>query len=204
MEEPTVIGVAPTMSRGKSLLRRTGLCVALGVGLTGCFAPQSEAQESPPPTVTLYGMKLTSFRGENVVAAGRAAKLSYVRTNSDFVASEVLIRFPSSATIGVQSGLVGGGMEVRAPTVMGNQNAREADGSGGVVLRSGDGVVAKTEKVHFDGVSRIASGDSLVEADGPRYALTADRFKLSFVTEQFEFNGNVRTRLGAQTPGQAP
>lgn len=149
-------------------------------------------------------MKLTSFKGDSVVAAGRAAKLTYVRTSADFVASEVLMRFPSAASLGSHSGLVTGGMEVRAPTVRGNQNARQADGTGGVLLRSGDGVVATTDHVHFDGVTRLATGNSQVDANGPRYALTADRFTLSFATELFDFEGNVKTRLGAETTTQEP
>lgn len=169
--------------------------------LAGCTPDKTEAQADPPPTVTLYGMKLTSFRGTSVVAAGRAAKLTYVRTSTDFVASEVLIRFPSSS--GLKSGLVSGGMEVRTPTLLGNQSARQADGKGGVVMRSGDGVVANTESVHFDGISRTATGESKVDAVGPRYALTADRFNLKFQTEVFEFGGNVQTRLGSET-GAAP
>lgn len=166
-----------------------------------CAPVEPPPQSDPPPTVTLYGMKLTSFRGEDVAAAGRAAKLTYVRTSTDFVASEVLIRFPSRASMGLKSGLVSGGMEVRAPTLLGNQSARQADGKGGVVLRSGDGVVARTEEVHFDGVTRVATGDKQVDADGPRYSLTADRFRLQFGTEVFEFEGNVKTRLGE---GPAP
>jgi lipopolysaccharide export system protein LptC len=204
MEDAAVIGVAGTMAR---LLRRTALSAALCLALAGCTSLESQQQEAPPPTFTLYGMKLTSFRGEDVVAAGRAAKLSYVRTTTDFNASEVLIRFPSRTSMGMQSGLVSGGMEVRAPTVLGNQSARQADGEGGVVMRSGDGVVAKTQRAHFDGVARVATGDTQVDADGPRYALTADRFKLSFATELFEFEGNVQTRLGAeklQTPEPRP
>lgn len=171
------------------------LCCAL---TSLACAPQRQPEQEPPPTVTLYGMKLTSFRGSDVVAAGRAAKLTYVRTNTDFVASEVLMRFPSTSTIGMKSGFVSGGMEVRAPTVLGNQAARQADGKGGVVMRSADGVVANTEAVHFDGVNRVATGVNRVVADAPRYSLIADRFILRFATETFEFEGNVQTRLGPE------
>ena len=40
--------------------------------------------------------------------------------------------------------------------------------------------------------------NTLVDAVGPRYALTADRFRLQFATEVFEFEGNVKTRLGTE------
>lgn len=182
---------------GKLAVRALGLIVLVGIA---CVPRREEKPKEAPPTVTLYGMKVTSFRGNSVVAAGRAAKLTYVRNSSDFTASEVLMRFPSQAQLGVSSSLFAGGMEVRAPTVVGNQNARQAVGQGGVIMRSADGVVATTDHATFDGVSRTAHSDSTVDVDGPRYALTADGFSLSFSDERYVFEGNVKSRLGPKTP----
>ncbi|MFL5321505.1 MAG: hypothetical protein ACJ790_17720 [Myxococcaceae bacterium] len=171
--------------------------VVFGILLASACTPRREAPAAePPPTVTLYGMKVTSFRGTELVAAGRAAKLTYVRNSTEFIGSEVLMRFPSQAKLGEPNSFITGGMEVRAPTVVGNQAARQAEGREGVVMRSGDGVVAKTERASFDGNSRTAHGDSRIDVDGPRYSLSADHFDLSFVTQEYQFNGNVQSRLG--------
>jgi lipopolysaccharide export system protein LptC len=135
-----------------------------------------------PPEVILYGVQIQHFKGDQIAAAGHANRLTYERWTADFIAYGDVMRFPSREGSAAQ-----GGMEVRAPVVQGNLAARRADGTGGVVMRTGSGMVGETDRAHFDGVALTASGDVPVKLRGPEYRLEADAFLFHLKTEEFSF-----------------
>jgi hypothetical protein len=154
--------------------------------------PVRSTDATPPPQITLTGARLQSFRGSVLVATGRAAQVTYQRTNADMTGSEVLLRFPSqSKPAGMFSNL-----EVRAPEMTGNLTAKQADGFGGVEVKSSGGLVGRTDRAHFDGVAMTANGKDFVQADGPGYALTATGFLIRLKEEASDFGNPVWSRLG--------
>jgi lipopolysaccharide export system protein LptC len=184
VEEPTVLTAGP--------MRRAGLLLAFGT-LSACpKLPTSD--ESLPPEVILSGARLRSFRGSELAATGRAAQVTYQRTNADLTASEVLLRFPPRQSGGPSPAL--GIVEVRAPAVVGNRLTQQADGRDGVWVRTGSGLVGRTERAHFDGMKMIATGNDPVTVDGPRYRVNADAFSLKLNVEEYSFMRKVSSRLG--------
>lgn len=172
------------------------LCAGL---LAGCGGPsrKGEADEKLPPQVTLYGVRLHSWEGSELVSKGRAAKLTYDRASGNFDAEEALVQFPSKRR-GAQRTprQVTSDVELRAPRAQGNLPTRQADGSGGVTVKSATGLRGKTESAHFDGMGLVATGKSKVTVQGPGYSLDADGFRFYFATEELLFDGNVQSRLG--------
>ena len=169
------------------------LCLVTLAALSGCGrAKLAEVDQKLPPQVTLYGVRLHSWEGSELVTKGRAAKLTYDRASSNFDAYEALVQFPSRQN--------SNDAQIRAPRAQGNLGARTADGSGGVTVRSGNGLSGKTEAAHFDGVGLVASGKTPVQVRGPGYSLDADGFTFYFATEELLFDGNVQSRLGQTGP----
>lgn len=166
-------------------------CFALAVtaALSGCAGkPKADvADEKLPPQVSLFGVRLQSWRGGELVSTGRAAKLTYDRSSGNFGAAESLLVFPSSQV---------GEVEVRALEATGNLPTRQLSGTGGIVAKAENGLTAKTNSATFDGVGLVASGKERIAVDGPGYALDADAFTFYFVTEELIFEGNVESRLG--------
>ncbi len=169
----------------------TMLCALAWLACT----PRRAPSEATPPMATLTGIRFEYFQGSDLAAVGRAAQVTYERSTGDLTASDVLVRFPSRPDPGALRPAVGG-MEVRAPVVVGNLFRKQAEGSRGVVMRTGSGIVARTEKAHIDGQSMKASGKDPVWVDGPSYSLTADSFQSSLQEQEFEFEGRVSSRFG--------
>ena len=154
-----------------------------------CSLPQSPPNEALQPQVVLSGVTIRSYRGEDLVTAGRAAKLTYQRSTTDFVAYETLLRFPSR-------GRAGAGVELKAPELRGTLLDHQADGLGGVVFRASSGMVARTQTAHLDGRRMTAWGSAPIRIEGPGYALEAQDFAFAFNDETFSFTG-ATTRLGS-------
>lgn len=156
-----------------------------------CACPRAPEAEDPgvPPEVRLRGVTLEYFQGDRRVTIGRATRLTYERTRSDFEAEEVTLRFPAR-TVGMS--------EVRAPKVRGNLDARQADGMGGVTMTTPSGLTGRTERAHFDGVREIASGTDPIALEAPGHALHANRFVFDFPSERFAFDGGVTSRVGGR------
>jgi len=176
----------------------------LTVGVVLSFAALADCSSAPigdealPPEVILTGARLRSFRGSESVATGRAAQVTYQRVSADLTASEVLLRFPPRQGVPGGPSPALGLVEVRAPMVVGNRITQQADGSDGVLVRTGSGLIGRTERAHFDGASMIATGNDPVTVDGPRYRLNADAFTLKLNIEEFHFVRNVSSRLEQQ------
>jgi len=184
----------PAVLRAKKLLTvGVALCFAAGA----CSNPPI-TDESLPPEVILTGARLRSFRGNESVATGRAAQVTYQRASADLTASEVLLRFPPRQDVPGGPSPALGVVEVRAPMVVGNRITQQADGRDGVLVRTGSGLVGRTERAHFDGAAMIATGNDPVTVDGPRYRLNADAFSLMLNIEEFHFVRNVSSRLEEQ------
>jgi hypothetical protein len=75
--------------------------------------------------------------------------------------------------------------------------ARQAQGKGGVTVRSSAGLLGQTSTVNFDGLGLVAKGTDPIQVTGPGYALDARRFTFYLVTEELIFEEGVESRLGA-------
>ncbi|MFZ5470379.1 MAG: hypothetical protein ACOZIN_13160 [Myxococcota bacterium] len=157
------------------------------LALTACGVPPPPSVEALPPHVTLYGVRMRTFRDAELVSFGRAAKLVYNRSTAHFTATEVALSFPGTSFSGV---------ELRAPQMNGHLPSRLAEGSGGVLVRTSAGLTGKTERARFDGQARRAEGELPVKLEGPSYSLAAQGFDFDFATERYRFTGGVTSRFG--------
>ena len=168
--------------------------------LLGAFAGCADAipkkgpgqDEELPPQVSLRGVTVLSWEGDQLVATGRMTTLDYDRSSAKFEGSDVVFQFPSERRKGSELS----DLELRAPRATGNLSSKQADGFGGVLLRSSSGLRAVSDRAHIDGVGMVASGDTRVDATGPGFDVTADGFRYDFTTEDLVFEGNVQSRLG--------
>ncbi|GHG67650.1 LPS export ABC transporter periplasmic protein LptC [Comamonas sp. JC664] len=161
----------------------------------GAGAGASEAQ--PPPEVVLHGARLESFEGERLTRSGAAEQISYQRTTGDVWATNATLRIPpGQAGAGAPPGTEGG-VEVSAPNMEGSLASKQVVASGGVVIRTGKGMEARTPRLTYDATTERAHGNEGVTVKGPDYRLRADRFELFFPDETFNFAGSVETVVGA-------
>jgi lipopolysaccharide export system protein LptC len=175
-------------------MRPLGLSALVLLAFAASCRPRRSDERTPPPLATLDGVRLVYFQGEELAAAGTADRATFERSEGDLTASNVLIRFRSRAE---PAGLrPAGGMEVRAPLVVGNRAQKKAEGEQGVVLRTGSGIVARSEKARLDGVAMIVESQTPVWVDGPNYSVTADGFRVDLNAEDIDFDRQVVSRLG--------
>jgi lipopolysaccharide export system protein LptC len=150
-----------------------------------------------PPQVVLHGVQLQSFEGDQLTLAGRAERLTYQRSEGAVTATNALLRMPGRRETQLAPTVAPkGGMEIRAPMMEGSLASRQLVASGGVVIRSSDGMVARTPRGTFDAAAKTARGREGVAVQGPDYALRADRFELSFPDGTFTFEGSAETVVG--------
>jgi lipopolysaccharide export system protein LptC len=138
---------------------------------------------------------LASYRNNQLVAVGRAQRLAYERSSSNADVEMPLIRLPSRSRLGGQFAELGG-VEIRAPRAEGNLASQKLEAFGGVLLRTGSGVTARTERALYDGQALVTSGEGAVEVRGPVYALNAVGFTLRSRDEDFTFGGPLQSGLG--------
>lgn len=176
------------------MVRRWATFLAV-LGWLGCVPRRSPDEATPPPMATLTGIRLEYFRGGDLAAVGRAAEVTYERMTGDLTGSDVVVRISSREEPGSLRPAVGG-MELTAPTMVGNLWHKQAEGSRGVAIRTGAGVVASTQKARIEGLR--ARGNDPVHIEGPGYVLTADSFDASLEEGNFDFQGRVNTRFERQ------
>ncbi len=158
-------------------------------------------EETAPPMVVLYGVRVQSFKGEALAAAARAARVSFQRQGGQYDATEVLARFPQKGGESAVGATVSG-IEVRAPEVRGDMATRLIDGRGGVRLRTASGLTGETAAARFDGLAMVSTGKDPVKLFGPGYSMDAVGFEFRFDEERFTFGGEVVSRMSGT--GDAP
>jgi lipopolysaccharide export system protein LptC len=161
------------------------LLSSLLVLLAAC-GPRREpaATSESPPQVVLQGVQLQTFEGDQLVLAGRAERLTYQRAEGAATATHALLRLPSRRDT------------LRAPLMEGSLASRQLTGSGGVVIRTADGAVARTPRATYDAPAQHARGREGVAIQAPGYTLRADSFDLSLEEGTFTFEGNTQTVVG--------
>ena len=169
--------------------------LALALAATGCGEKRAaeEADQTLPPQVALYGVRLTSWEGSQVVARGQAAKVTYDRPTGRFDAYEARVRFPDTAM---------GVLDVSAPLANGNLQQKLAHASGGVLGKASNGLTAFAPSATFDGVGFVAEGKEGVDVKGPGYSVRANGFTFYLATEELIFDGDVDSRLGQAEGGR--
>ncbi|MBN1203352.1 MAG: hypothetical protein JXB05_00320 [Myxococcaceae bacterium] len=178
------------------MLRRLALSSLLAL-LAAC-GPRSGSQgaSEAQPQVVLHGVQLQSFEGDQLVLAGQAERLTYQRSQGEATATSALLRLPGRRDTQRAPSGPRGGMEIRAPRMEGSFASRQLEASGGVTIRTAEGMVARTPRATYDTAAQIARGREGVAVRGPDYALRADSFDLSFVDETFTFEGSTQTVVG--------
>ena len=160
---------------------------ALVASLASC-RPAHKAIQDLPPEVILHGVTLRQFHGGRLTAHGRADQLNYQRGTTDYVATTAEVHFHSEH---------GASAVVTAPRVSGNLNNRQADGSGGVSMRTDDGRTGHTERAHFDGNAMVVSGSDPVELADAAYRTRGSAFHFQLREQIYELS-DVTTQLEAQ------
>jgi lipopolysaccharide export system protein LptC len=171
--------------------------LAVSALLAAC-GPRRGATEvsEPPPQVVLHGVQLESFEGEQLVLAGRAERMTYQRSAGAVTTTHTLLRMPGRSDTEREPSGPRRGLEIRAPVMEGSLSSRQLVASGGVLLRTADGMVARTPRATYDAPAQAARGREGVAVQGPDYALRADSFELSFPDGTFTFEGAVETMVG--------
>ena len=174
------------------------LPISLLVLLAACGPrPGTTGTSEAPPQVVLQGVQIQSFEGDQLVLAGRADRLTYQRTEGAVTATNTLLRLPGRRAPEQRSPSgPRGGMEIRAPLMEGSLASRQLTASGGVVIRTAEGMVARTPRATYDAPAHQARGREGVAAQGPDYALRADSFELSLLDGTFTFEGSTETVVG--------
>ncbi len=174
------------------------LLSSLLVLLAACGPRQdANAASEEAPQVVLHGVQLQSFEGDRLTLAGRAERLTYQRSEGDVTATNALLRMPGRRdTQAPASAAPRGGTEIRAPRMEGSLASRQLVASGGVVIRSSDGMVARTPRGTFDANARTVRGREGIVIQGPDYGQRADRFELSLPEGTFTFEGSTETVVG--------
>jgi hypothetical protein len=165
-------------------------------GASAC-RPTHARLEEPPPEVVLHGVRAQHFKGGELTAIGRAARLTYARDSTHFVAYEARMRFRDRDAPTGAKGTVKG-TELTAPEVRGILSSKQADGQGGVTLNATGGLVGHTERAHFDGVTMTAAGRLPVRLAGPGYTLDGRDFVFHLRDSMFEFGGATTVFGGAK------
>jgi lipopolysaccharide export system protein LptC len=155
--------------------------------------PAAQGPASEPPQVVLTGVTLQSFEAGRLVLSGRAGRVTYQRSEGLFAATDSVLHFPSPEGARPSSQ---GGSELRAPLMEGSLSTRQLEASGGVVLRSPEGVVARAPRATYDAPSQRVRGREGVAAQGQDYSLRANAFSLSLPEGTFTFEGSVETVVG--------
>lgn len=160
-------------------------------GLASACRPHHVNIENPPADVTLYGVRAQNFRGGELTATGRAERLVFDRSDTHFVAYGARMFFP-------RPNVTSGQTQLDAPEVRGVLSQKQADGLGGVVLRTDTGLVGKTATAHFDGVAMTAAGREPISLVGKGYATNAREFLFHLRDSTFEFSDASSTFGGAK------
>ena len=195
---------APTVEDQTAMILRRAVrgaalasLLATAACLPGCGrAKKTQGDPALPPQVALHGVTLHAWEGNELSALGSARELTYDRTSGNFEASEARVRFPSSPSAPASKSITAD-LEVSAPKLTGNVPARQAQGAGGIAVRSAAGLVAHTPSARFDGQGLVAQGKEPIEVTGPGYALDAGGFTFYLLTEELVFERGVESRLGA-------
>jgi lipopolysaccharide export system protein LptC len=163
--------------------------------LVACSAPPSD-QGPAPREVTLRDVHLRSYRGSTLTAVGRAEVMSYERSSADVLAQHGtfdVFRLEAPRPRGAPPPAT----HIEAEAALGNLLTRGIDASGGVMLRTPNGLQGWTERAHLDSPTMHASGTSRVSMNGPNgYWLEAGGFQLQLREEIYEFT-DMRSRVSA-------
>ncbi|MCP3144205.1 LPS export ABC transporter periplasmic protein LptC [Pyxidicoccus xibeiensis] len=176
-----------------SRLPAASLAAMLLAACTPRRAAEGQQEQEPPPQVVLYGARLESYEGERLTLSGTAERLTYQRAGGDVQGTNATLKVPPGQDARGGSG----GVEVSAPNMEGSLASKQLVGSGGVVIRTGEGMVARTPRLTYDANTGQANGNEGVTVTGADYRMRADRFELSLPDETYTFDGSVETVLGA-------
>ncbi len=162
------------------------------LSVAGCRPERPAQAEGQPSQITLHGVRLESFRGSELAGVGRAAKLAYQRTSSEYRASDAQVTLTRA---GAQA------LEVKAPVMAGSARSPVVEGEGGVVARTPSGVTAQAPRARFDGSAMVATGEEGVRVvgaldGGAVYRLKAKHFELRLEEEEYLLRDDVQTELG--------
>lgn len=164
---------------------------ALGM-LLGCSQPKPPGT-TPPPELTLHGVTLSTFRGSQRVAVGRADSLTYERTSGDSVATVARLDFvPAGGPSHARP------FRLEAKRIQGNTLEQVADAEGDVTLHGDKGLTGVTSRAHFDGPRRIAEGQDPVQLRGRGYGSDAGGFTVFLDTEDFTLLAPVKSWVGGK------
>ncbi|RKH50762.1 hypothetical protein D7X55_22850 [Corallococcus sp. AB049A] len=170
----------------------------LGLLATACAPrrPAPGAANEPRPDVVLEGARLRSYEGDTLQVSGTAARVNYRRAGGEVQATDVVVTLPpgKGSPPSQQAGTT-----IRAPNMDGSLASKTWVGTGGVVVKTGEGLVANTPRLTYDSTARLAHGEEGVTMKGPDYQMRADRFTLSAADQTFTFEGTVQAVLGGAT-----
>ncbi|RKH00955.1 LPS export ABC transporter periplasmic protein LptC [Corallococcus carmarthensis] len=173
----------------------------LGLLATACAPrrPAPGAANEPRPDVVLEGAHLRSYEGDTLQVSGTASRVLYRRAGGEVQATEVVVRLPPGKGAQGSPPSTQEGTTITAPNMDGSLASKTWVGTGGVVVRTGEGLVANTPRLTYDAEARRAHGEEGVTMKGPDYQMRADRFTLSSADQTFTFEGAVQAALGGAT-----
>jgi lipopolysaccharide export system protein LptC len=170
---------------------RAALLLALVVSLAapGCRPAQPVGSQPVTPELKLEGVQFRVYRGSELRAVGKAARVSLRRDSTELKAADLEATLPVSAPP----------VRITAPAGEGVLASRAFAASGGVVVTRGDDV-ARTERARYEPGQGggLVKGDDPIVVEGRSYRLAGTGFTLTPADGEISIGGGARLVAGAR------
>lgn len=150
--------------------------------VAACDKPAPAPHGKLPPDIQMDRVTMKQFRGSQTRVTVTAPHLEMMRGSGDFSMTDASVRLEAQ------------GLAVQAPHVVGNASAGVLEGSGGLTLKTSDGVTGTTERARFEkglGPEGGASSDAGVHLEHPDFTLDATGFRVDFASGSATFEQPV-------------
>lgn len=150
--------------------------------VAACEKPAPAPHGPLPPDIRMDQVTMKQFRGSQTRVTVTAPHLEMMRGSGDFSMTDASVRLEAQ------------GLTVQAPHVTGNASAGVLEGSGGLTLKTGDGVTGTTERARFEkglGPEGGATSDAGVHLEHANFTLDAKGFQVDFASGTATFEQPV-------------
>ncbi|HSP80189.1 MAG TPA: hypothetical protein VLQ93_16780, partial [Myxococcaceae bacterium] len=135
-------------------MSRAVLLSSLSALLAACSSSRPAGDAPEKPEVVMHGVKLRSYEGSTLTLTGQAEQATYRRASGALVASRATLHRLGSGHGNPPSG----DLTVRALRMEGQLGSRRMEASGGVEVRTADGMVANTPRATYDAAGQSVQG----------------------------------------------
>jgi hypothetical protein len=144
-----------------------------------------------PPQLTFDDLRFRVYRGADLTALGRARHASFRRDTSDLSGSDILVRFPGTASRPAAL--------VEAGAASGNLRERRLVATRGVrAVQAGE--VATTEEARYSAADGLIRGEKPIRVDYERFSAAGPGFTLDPRDQLLVIVGGAKAVAGEPLP----